>query len=103
MSRQGHLYSDRAHRPGAQLGLCLRDKIGCTIGMLVRQESSAPCRDRIFVSRQGRGWEWATMGRDRGFPCRDIVPLTSCRDKEIVSRRSVAKSGRRCVMTGQRN
>ena len=40
------------------------------------------------------------MGRDKGFPCHDIVPLTSCRDIEIVSRQSVAKAGRRCVVTG---
>ena len=39
------------------------------------------------------------MGRDRGFPCRDIVPLTSCRDIEIVSRKSMAKVRKRYVAT----
>ena len=39
------------------------------------------------------------MGRDRGFPCRDIVPLTSRHDIKIVSRQSVAKAGRRYVTT----
>ena len=55
------------------------------------------------MSRQGRAWDKATMGCDRGFPCHDIVPLTSCRDTEIVSRPSVAKAGRNFVVTKQHN
>ena len=43
------------------------------------------------------------MGHDKGFPCHDITPLTSCRDTKIMSRQSVAKAGTRCVATGQHN
>ena len=38
------------------------------------------------MPRQDRGKDWATMGHDKGFPYRDIVPLTSCHDTESVSR-----------------
>ena len=39
------------------------------------------------------------MGRDRGFPCCNIVPLISCSNIEIMSRKSVAKAERHCVAT----
>ena len=76
------------------------DKTARMDGTRARQDSSTPCRDKIFVLLQDRGWDWATMGRDKGFPCRDIVPLTSCCNTETVSQKSVAKAGRRCVTTG---
>ena len=81
MSRQGHPCRDRViYVATGCIGQAHDWVCACAIGILCL------CHGRIFVSRQGRGWDWATMGREKGFPCRDIVPLTSCCDKEIVSR-----------------
>ena len=61
MSRHGHLCRDRAHRPGARLGLCLRDRTEPRLGR-ARDRNPQPhvatgflCHDKV---RAGTRRQW---------------------------------------------
>ena len=78
----------------------MRYRTACTAGTPARERNPQPRAAIGFLCRNKVGaMNGATMGCDRGFPCRDIVPLISCHDKEIVSQQSVAKAERCYVMT----